>query len=175
MRTSGLELVFLWNILLCLIAGFFIGIERRASGKPAGVSTHCFVIAGAMIFSMISFLVDATEPGRIAGSIITGVGFLGAGIILHHREEVLNLTTAASIWLSAAIGMAIGFQYYWFAIIGVIFSLIVPKISHYVKVELEKHPHLEHHGNHVIAKPTVVSESLVATQVKPNKAARKKK
>jgi putative Mg2+ transporter-C (MgtC) family protein len=137
-KVTGLEMEFLINIALCLLAGFLIGIERRSTGKPAGVSTHCFVIGGAMIFTMISLIIDVNQPARIAAQVVSGVGFLGAGIIITQGEKVMNLTTAASIWLSAGIGMAIGLQLYFFAVLSVLFALIVPKISYYVKTKLEE-------------------------------------
>src|SRR4029078_2695047 len=117
------ELDFLLDLGLSLLAGFLIGLERELKGKPAGIGTHCFVIGGSMIFTYISALVDPNSTSRIAAQIVTGIGFLGAGIILKDEifdkkdtvdsshTKVLNLTTAASIWFSGAIGMAIGFNY----------------------------------------------------------------
>jgi putative Mg2+ transporter-C (MgtC) family protein len=133
-----IELRFIINLALCLLAGFLVGIERQTTGKPAGISTHCFVMAGAMMFTMLSVLADPDEPARIAAQIITGVGFLGAGIIIQNEGKVTNLTTAASIWMSAAIGMAIGFHLYLFAILGTVYALIVPKISGAVKEKLRE-------------------------------------
>ena len=76
------ELDFLLDMGLSLLAGFLIGTERESKGKPAGIGTHCFVIGGSMIFTYISALVDPNSTSRIAAQIITGIGFLGAGIIL---------------------------------------------------------------------------------------------
>ena len=76
------ELGFLIDIGISLLAGFIIGAERELKGKPAGIGTHCFVIGGSMIFTYISALVDPNSTSRIAAQIITGIGFLGAGIIL---------------------------------------------------------------------------------------------
>ena len=78
----GHEIDFLIDISLSLIAGTLIGMERESRGKPAGISTHSFVIAGSMIFTYLSALVDPTSTSRIAAQIITGIGFLGAGVIL---------------------------------------------------------------------------------------------
>ena len=114
--------------------------ERESRGKAAGIGTHCFVIGGSMIFTYISALVDPNSTSRIAAQIVTGIGFLGAGIILKgelfdHKDsdnilnkKVVNLTTAASIWFSGAIGMAIGFNFYFIAIVSIAFALIVPRI-----------------------------------------------
>jgi putative Mg2+ transporter-C (MgtC) family protein len=134
------ELDFALDMGLSLLAGFLIGAERESKGKAAGIGTHCFVIGGSMIFTYISALVDPNSTSRIAAQIVTGIGFLGAGVILKGElfdsketessasKKVVNLTTAASIWFSAAIGMAIGFNFYFIAIISIAFALIVPRI-----------------------------------------------
>lgn len=131
---SDFELPFLIRLGAALVAGFLIGAEREARGKPAGISTHSFVIAGAALFSMMSMMLGQGDPGRIAAQIVTGVGFLGAGIILKGENGgVQNLTTAASIWFGAAIGMAIGFGLYAIAASATLFSIIVPRIPHISK------------------------------------------
>lgn len=130
---TGFELPFLIKLCACLIAGFLIGAERESRHKPAGISTHTFVIAGAMLFSMLSTILSRGDPGRIAAQIVTGVGFLGAGIILKEGGKLQNVTTASSIWFAAAIGMAIGFGWYVIAAIATVFSMIVPRIPHIAK------------------------------------------
>lgn len=111
---QGLTAHFLVGMGLSFLAGFLIGLERESKGKPAGISTHCFVIGGSMIFSYLSAHVDPNSTSRIAAQIITGIGFLGAGLILRSEEtkRVTNLTTAASIWFSCSVGMAFGFGYF---------------------------------------------------------------
>jgi putative Mg2+ transporter-C (MgtC) family protein len=131
---SGFEIPFLIRLGVALVAGFAIGAERESRGKPAGISTHCFVIAGAALFSMMSMVLGQGDPGRIAAQIVTGVGFLGAGIIMKSDNgSVQNLTTAGSIWFGAAIGMAIGFGLYAIAVAATLFSIIVPRIPHISK------------------------------------------
>jgi putative Mg2+ transporter-C (MgtC) family protein len=128
---TGYELEFILKLLCALVAGYMIGAERERRGKPAGISTHTCVVAGAMLFSLLSRTLDAGDPGRIAAQIVSGVGFLGAGIILKGESGVVrNLTTAASIWFAAAIGMAIGFGWYIIALIAVAFSVVVPRLPH---------------------------------------------
>ena len=128
---SGHELPFLARLGAALLAGFIIGVERESRNKPAGISTHSFVIGGAAMFSMISWLIGAGDPGRIAAQIVTGVGFLGAGIIIRSEEgHVVNLTTAASIWFSAAIGMGFGFGLFAIATVATLFSVVVPRLPH---------------------------------------------
>ncbi len=131
---SGFEIPFLVRLGVAFVAGFAIGAERESRGKPAGISTHCFVIGGSALFSMLSMVLGQGDPARIAGQIVTGVGFLGAGIIMKgDNGSVQNLTTAGSIWFGAAIGMAIGFGLYAIAITATLFSIIVPRIPHISK------------------------------------------
>jgi putative Mg2+ transporter-C (MgtC) family protein len=107
-----------------------IGPERESKGKPAGISTQCLVIGGLMIFSYISGLVDPNSTSRIADQIVTGIGFLGAGLILKSEEDkrITNLTTAASIWFSCSIGMAFGFGFFIMGIIAIAFAVLVARI-----------------------------------------------
>lgn len=126
---SGLELAFLVRLGAAFIAGVLIGLEREQRGKPAGISTHCFVIGGSALFALISMSLGGSDPARVAAQIVTGVGFLGAGIILKSDAgTVVNLTTAASIWFSAAIGMSIGFGLYGIALVATLFSMLVPRL-----------------------------------------------
>jgi putative Mg2+ transporter-C (MgtC) family protein len=106
------EMYFVVNLIVCSLAGFMIGIERESRHKDAGISTHMLVILGSMLFTHLSMTVDAESTSRIAAQIVTGIGFLGAGLIIKEGTTVRNLTTAASLWFAAAIGMAFGFGYY---------------------------------------------------------------
>lgn len=124
------EIVFLCNIALCLVAGVVIGLERESRGKDAGVSTHTLVIMGAMLFTYISAFIEQPFETRIAAQIVTGIGFLGAGLILKQGTAVHNLTTAASLWFAAAIGMAFGFGLYTIGIVATIASVITLRIPH---------------------------------------------
>lgn len=125
------ETAFVLKLLACLIAGVFIGRERERHGKSAGISTHTFVISGAMIFTTIAVTINNLA---MVGSIVTGIGFLGAGIIMKQNDhkhigkdtgKVINLTTAASIWFSAAIGILIGFSWFMLAGITSLFSVVI--------------------------------------------------
>ena len=109
-----------WTELLLLLVAFvlsmIIGIERQLRQKSAGIRTHTLVGTGAALFTLVSgFGFDAVlgtevnlDPSRIAAQIVSGVGFLGAGVIFMRRDVVRGLTTAATIWMTAAIGMACG-------------------------------------------------------------------
>jgi putative Mg2+ transporter-C (MgtC) family protein len=108
-------LAFTIDLLIGVALGFLIGAERELRNKDAGISTHTFVISGAMLFTFMSATVDPASQSRIAAQIVTGIGFLGAGLILKDGANVKNLTTAASIW---------------FAIIAAIASVLIPRIPH---------------------------------------------
>jgi putative Mg2+ transporter-C (MgtC) family protein len=133
----GLQIEFLIDIIFALAAGFVIGAERESRGKPAGISTNSLVIGGSMLFTYLSAAVDPNSTSRIAAQVVSGIGFLGAGMILKGEvdKKITNLTTAASVWFSAAIGMAIGFNFYIIALAAVIFAVLVPRIPHISKIK----------------------------------------
>ncbi len=126
---------FLFDLVLSLVCGLVIGIERERKNKPAGISTQTLVIGASMLFSFLSKTVSAGDPTRIAAQIVSGVGFLGAGIILKSEKtgKVSNLTTAASVWYAAAIGMALGFNYHFIGIVATIYVVIINRIPHFRK------------------------------------------
>ena len=128
---SGHELEFLLRLGVCVLCGFLIGIERESRHKPAGISTHCFVIGGAAMFTMVSAAVDPSSPARIAAQVVSGVGFLGAGMIIKSTgDKIRNLTTAAAVWFAAGIGMAIGFGWYVIALSATVYAVVIPRIPH---------------------------------------------
>ena len=128
---TGYEGAFTLKLVLCLVLGSIIGVEREFRNKPAGISTHCFVMAGACLFTFISTVADPNSPARIAAQVVSGVGFLGAGMILKSdNNTVRNLTTAAAVWFAAAIGMAIGTGWYVIAAVATLYAVIVPRIPH---------------------------------------------
>ena len=127
------EINFIIDLLLSLVVGIAIGFERETRGKDAGISTHTLVISGSMLFTFMSTTVDPSSSSRIAAQIVSGIGFLGAGLILKEGATVKNLTTAASIWFAGAIGMAIGFNYHMIAVIAAIASIGIPRIPHFTK------------------------------------------
>lgn len=99
------------KLLVATVLGGLIGLEREAHDRPAGLRTHTLVCLGSAIYMILSmsFSKDGTaDPGRIAAQVATGVGFLGAGTIIRHGNSVRGLTTAASIWAVAAIGLCVG-------------------------------------------------------------------
>ena len=124
------------RVLSALLLGFAIGLEREMTNKYAGLRTNILVCIGACIFTIISIYgfpevsVTGNELGtrdtaRVAAQVVTGIGFIGAGTVFRHGATVFGLTTAATLWVSAAIGMACGAGMYTLAIISTVFSIIV--------------------------------------------------
>ncbi|HSV72916.1 MAG TPA: MgtC/SapB family protein [Chthonomonadales bacterium] len=96
---------------LSIILGGLIGLERELHGHPAGLRTHILVCLGSTLLTLTSISVAASfggDPGRIAAQIVAGIGFIGAGAIIRDRASIKGLTTAASIWTTSAIGIAVG-------------------------------------------------------------------
>lgn len=116
---------FCWVLLtvLSVLCGAVIGVERGKRQKPAGLRTMMLICLGASIFTQASLLIacERADPGRIAAQIVTGVGFLGAGSIIHGRGSITGFTTAAAIWVVAAIGVILGSG---FAAAGLLFTLL---------------------------------------------------
>ena len=113
------------RLLIAAFLGAVIGYERARAKKPAGIRTHLMVCMGAALFTVISIwgFAGNADPSRIAAGVVVGVGFLGAGTILRQERGVAGLTTAATIWAVAAIGVAIGTGLY---IVGAVAAGIVP-------------------------------------------------
>ena len=102
------------QLALATLLGGAIGLERELGGKPAGLRTNILICMGAVLYTSLSIDIagDRADPGRVAAQIVTGVGFIGAGTILHARGAVVGLTSAATIWVVAAIGVALGSGHY---------------------------------------------------------------
>jgi putative Mg2+ transporter-C (MgtC) family protein len=111
-RSPPMELLI--QLALAVVLGGVIGLERELSGKPAGLRTNVLICAGATFFTVLSLQIagDRGDPARVAAQILTGIGFIGAGTILHTRGAVTGLTSAATIWMVTAIGMAVGSKAY---------------------------------------------------------------
>lgn len=133
---TSVEGRFLFDLLLALVFGFLIGLERELRGKDAGISTHVLVITGSMIYTFLSTIIQGGgDQSRIAAQVVTGIGFLGAGIILKSETGgIRNLTTAASIWYSGSIGMALGFDYHYIAFMATVACVVIPRIPNMRKL-----------------------------------------
>jgi putative Mg2+ transporter-C (MgtC) family protein len=116
----------LGKILLALLLGGLLGAEREFRDKAAGFRTLILISVGACLFTLFSIhMGDPDDPTRIAANIVTGIGFLGAGVILREGARVTGLTTAAMIWLSAALGMGVGSGQIWISVAATLIILVV--------------------------------------------------
>lgn len=127
----GLE--FLWRLLAATAMGAAIGLEREYHAKEAGIRTHLLVAVGSCLFMILSaygfdaFLAKdhvSFDPSRIASQVVTGIGFIGAGTIIFQKQMVRGLTTAAGLWVTAAIGLACGIGMYMIAVVSTALVLI---------------------------------------------------
>lgn len=116
---------FAWRLLISFCIGTIIGFEREYRSKAAGLRTMIMICLGSTIFTELSIIISPSSPDRIASTLVTGIGFLGAGVIFKDGLTVTGLTTATTIWITAALGMAIGAGQYFMAIFGLTGVLIV--------------------------------------------------
>jgi len=123
------EVYLLLHIVLAIVLGSVLGWQRTHFGKSAGLRTFALVTAGATLFTILSMRAFGTNTTAVASGIVTGIGFLGAGTILHKENRVEGLTTAAGLWMAAAIGMAVGVGYYLLSIATTIIVLILLMID----------------------------------------------
>ena len=122
-----LEIYEILGLLFAVVLGGAIGLEREINGKPAGLRTNIIICLGAAAFTLVArrLGVDAPDaPGRVAAGIVAGVGFLGAGALIQEGSGIHGLTTAASIWLVASIGVACGMGYYLLAALTTFLALV---------------------------------------------------
>ena len=127
------------KLVLAILIGGAIGIERELRSKSAGFRTVMLICLGATLFTIFSMQIGAhTSPDRIASNIVTGIGFLGAGVIFRSDSRVNGITTAASIWLSAALGVGIGCGAYWLSVIGCILVVTILFLFSYLDRLLDR-------------------------------------
>ena len=134
--TIGTQLELSLRMAAALSLGAIVGFEREMHGQPAGFRTHALVSTGSALFTIVSaygFTGSPHDPTRIAAQIVSGIGFIGAGTILQYRGHIRGLTTAASLWSVAAIGMAAGAGLYLMAAVGT--GLIVVILTALDRVE----------------------------------------
>ena len=128
------------RLVLAAFLGGVLGFEREREGKPAGLRTHMLVALGAALFGIAPLEVGMTADAasRVIQGVATGIGFLGAGTILKAREqqEIHGLTSAAGIWLTAAVGISIGMGQVWIPAVAVVLALIILSALVYVENKL---------------------------------------
>ena len=129
------DIEFIIRIFICVALGGLIGYEREITHKPAGLRTHIFVCMGSCLFTIASLYlvgegsIGSIDATRIAAGIVTGISFIGAGSIIASGSDVRGLTTAASLWVIAAIGMMVGFGIYILPIISTIIAFVVLRLG----------------------------------------------
>ena len=129
---SAVEFGMIGDLLVSAILGFLIGFERKLRSKEAGIRTHTIVSVGACMMMIISRygFGDLADPSRLAAQIVSGISFLGAGIIVYRNHEVKGLTTAAGVWATAAVGMACGARLYILASVGSVLLIGLQVVLH---------------------------------------------
>lgn len=131
-KDSIFQLTTLVDLLLAVVLGFFIGFERKARSKEAGIRTHAIVCVGSALIMIISKYAfgGESDAARVAAQIVAGVGFLGAGMIVYKKREITGLTTAAGIWATAGVGMACGGRLYILAVGATLVIILVQYLFH---------------------------------------------
>ncbi len=122
----------LTRMAIAMAVGAALGFERRRSGKSAGIRTYMLICQGAALFMICALLLSASvtaqgvasDPGRIASTVVQGIGFLAGGVILSHGRQVFGLTTAAGIWVTAALGLLIGAGFIVVAVIATTATIV---------------------------------------------------
>jgi putative Mg2+ transporter-C (MgtC) family protein len=141
-HTPWTELDVILRLILAAIVGGVIGLDRERAHKWAGIRTLLLVCLGSALFTIVSIYgfsdpadsSQVADPARLAAGIVVGIGFLGAGVILHSEKGVMGLTTAAAVWAVAAVGVAIGCGLYLIALTTAVLMLVALRLH-------TKHPH----------------------------------
>lgn len=143
--------VIMLRLTISVILGSLIGLERQMHRRSAGLRTHILVSLGSCLIMLTSLYVfdiykeiATVDPSRIAAGVITGIGFLGAGAIIRAGEGVRGLTTAASLWVVAAIGMAVGIGFYQASLYATLIALVVLFVLRFIERALDND--LSHHN-----------------------------
>lgn len=148
LTAENFEIVF--KLFVALLLGMSLGIERAIAGKTAGMRTYGLVTMGSALFAIVGVLASGgysspaalSESTRFTASIISGIGFIGAGLIFFKDAKVSGVTTAAGIWVAAGTGIAIGYGFYMLAVITTIFALFVFTVIWYIENKLKTLAHL---------------------------------
>jgi putative Mg2+ transporter-C (MgtC) family protein len=149
------DLVIIGRVVGALIIGALIGFERTFHGRPAGFRTHSLVCIASAILMIVTVYQNQwmrfvehdairTDPTRMAQGIMTGIGFLGAGVIFKEGLTVRGLTTAASIWVTAAIGILVGIGFWFAAVVGAVAALVVLGLFRYIEARLPSEFYAHH-------------------------------
>lgn len=135
---SNFEFETMFQLLLAVGLGALIGFERQRKRRPAGLRTHMLVSLGAAIFAIFSLTFEI-EPSRVAAGIVAGIGFLGAGSIIAHKGHIRGITSAATLWVVAAIGLGVGIEQYTIAIISAVMVFAILQLRRLEKYSDEEY------------------------------------
>ena len=126
------ELRIVLDLIVSVVLGFLIGLERKSRFKEAGIRTHTLVCLGAALMMTLSLYAfgNSSDKGRVAAQIVSGIGFLGAGMIIYKKNAVKGLTTAAGVWATAGVGMACGGGLYILAIVATALMITAQVLFH---------------------------------------------
>lgn len=148
-------------IFFSVLIGLCIGAEREYRNKSAGLRTFILVCFGACLFTILSIKIGVDDPDRIAANIITGIGFLGAGVIFKGDNKIDGITTATTIWATASIGMAIGSGYVYLSVLGTFLVLLVLSSLHFIEKMIDQRHKISEYKISVLNKNDLAySESL---------------
>ena len=128
----------IYQLLLALLIGAIIGTEREYRSKSAGLRTMIMVSLASCLFTMLSLRIGVENPDRLAANILTGLGFLGAGVIFKDDNRISGITTATTIWMVAALGMAVGAGYFFLSLLGTVLVLIVLIFLVYIQDKIDE-------------------------------------
>jgi len=121
------------QILLSVFLGFLMGLERQSQHKSIGVRTLSLICLGSTLYTFISIHYGNSDPTRVIAQIVSGIGFLGAGIIFKSGNQIIGLTTAATVWCAAAVGILVGCSMYQEAVVSTIVILFINLVFKYFK------------------------------------------
>ena len=137
----NIDWVLIFRLVAAGLMGGFIGLERELRSKEAGVRTHFIVALGSALFMIISqfaFEGRQHDAARVAAQVVSGIGFIGAGVIIFQKNAVRGVTTAAGLWVAAAIGLACGDGMYSVAIAATLLTVLVLEMMHFVNLHLSE-------------------------------------
>ena len=136
---ESLEMEIITKMIVAAVLGLAVGLEREWHNKPAGIRTHALVCVGSAIFTIVSiYFIGTEDPSRIASGIVTGIGFLGAGMIFHSKDIVRGLTTAAELWCLAGIGIAVGIGMYMVSFVATVIVLTILVVGRLFEIRVLK-------------------------------------
>lgn len=139
--TLQMDLTMVGRVLFAFLLGAFIGWERERHGISAGIRTYGAIALGACVFGVVSMHIDGADPSRVAAQVATGIGFLCGGVIFRTDKYVSGLTTAATLWATAALGLTVAFGMYTIAILTSILiylMLYLPRLHWWKKISGRK-------------------------------------